>query len=762
MDMNTLTFDRFSRLDRSEPVSFGIPFAPEELRDPSGFRLLDGDTPVPSQVKTTGTWPDGSVRWLFVRSILDLPGNRAKRFTFSVNGDAEEPVSEHTVSATVSENGSVGVNTGPLSLTVPAEGIWPVRNIRLHAKPLWNGDPFRGFRMTYGSTQLDSREGETSVTVEETGPVCAVVRIDSVPPDRELPCMRIRLFFWAGISWCTMQYTVTDRRPELETVTEVRDWSLEIDPAGSDPLLRTGIGCYRDSVQRSDEHTELCIDASWMKRNTFEHQTDCYSHNSWADWQDEKGGMTVSVRHAAQNMPKGYTADRNLLRVEFFPRTETEALEWFAGTAKTHEVLLYFHGPDASDQELGCRAAHFQLGDYPSIAPERFAQCGVWIERIFKAQHSRKILARLARMADKRPVGYGIFNFGDDVGYSYTHQGRGEAGTDEGDRLVWLNNEYDAAHHYYLFWALTGERRFLEYGLNSARHWMDVDIVHSETDPATRGGHIAHCRRHAGNIKIIPSHQWVQGLFDTYHLTGNPDARSLAAGVADNVAWLTENGGYLKPGRSSTREMGWALRAMLNTWRETGEETYRSMGERIEALFAEWGKGTGELLAPYTVHSEIRSNFMNAVAGCSLAMWAQETGSKRAEQIVTAVADDIIENGMTVFGLPYYKDLPSLRRLTAGTMIIQLFGYACALTGNRKYIEAGLPGLEDWLAGGTAGASAFIKKKMTNGLFLSAVPAVPDSKLFSVSMPAVLGFISAAGSRGLTDQIDFSLRINEQ
>jgi len=759
--MNTLTFEKFSKLDRREASAFGIPFAPGELSDPATFRLMDGESPIPCQAKVTGTWPDGSVRWLFVRAFFDLPGNAAKTFAFALDGAIPQPEPRQQVELAEGKDGSIRVSTGPLALTVPASGIWPVRDVELNGKATWDDDPFRGVRMQFGSHELDSAERGVTLTVEEEGPVSAVIRLDGDLPfdDDTVPGVRARLFFWAGVPWFTMQYTVTNRCTELETWTDVHDWVLELEPRGEAPMLRAAVGCYRDQAERSDESVELRFDAEWWKSNSCEHQTDCFAHNSWADWECDRGGVTVSVRHATQNFPKGYAVEPGRLAIELYPPSEHDALEWFAGSAKTHELLFHFHGPGASDEELGCRAAQFQLGDRPRVSAERFARSAVWVERVFEGPLSRKLLARLAAVADQRPVGYGIFNFGDDWGAGYTHQGRGEAGADEGDRLVWLNNEYDTTHQYYVLAALTGERRFLEYGLNSARHWMDVDIIHSDVDPKRKGGHIAHCRRHCARASVYPSHQWVQGLFDTWHLTGNPDALEHARGVADNIAWQVANGGYLEPGAASTREMGWALRALLFAWRETHDETYFELGEKIEALFADWGKGAGALLAPYTVHTEPRVTFMNALTGTSLAMWGIETGSDRAKQIAVAVADDIIENGMTAFGLPYYKELPSLRRATAGVMSIELFAYAHRLTGERKYLEAGLPILEQWTLGGRAPAVTFAKRAMTNGLYLTPVLFPSNSKSVGVVTPAVLGFVAAAKSETLARSLDYQLEL---
>jgi hypothetical protein len=751
--VNTLTFDKFSKFDRTEPVAFGIPFAQAELPDPAAFRLVDGDRTIPCQTRVTGSWPDGSVRWLFVRAIVDLPGNAPKAFSFRTDCEGDAPQPEARVTVAEGDGAALDVETGRLSCTIPAEGIWPALDIRLDGRPIWDDDPCAGVRMLFAGAEYDSTGLAISRAVEEDGPLCAVVRIDAeLDDDDTVPGIRVRLTFWAGKPWFTMACTVVNRSSELETITEVTDWALEIEPAGESPTLRVACGQYRDQVITSSEHAELHVDADWWRHNTCEHTTDCYAHNSWADWQAERGGILVSLRHATQNFPKSYVAEPDRLAVELYPSEEEDPLEWFAGVAKTHEVLFHLHGPDASDEELGARAAQFQLGDHPRLDPQRFAASGAWTEGFVAGPHSRRVLGKLAGIADARTVGLGVFNFGDDWGPGYTYQGRGESGVDEGDKLVWLNNEYDVTHHYYLMWAVTGERRFLEYGRNSARHWMDVDIIHSDAGPEKKGGHLAHCRRHAAVASVYPSHQWVQGLFDTWHLTGDPDALEAARGVADNVAWQVRNKGYLEPGRASTREMGWALRAMLHAWRETGEPQYRELGEQIEQLFADWGGGGGALLAPYTVHTEPRVNFMNALTGVSLAMWGLATGSARAKQIAVAVADDIIENGMTVFGLPYYKELPSLRRAGAGVMSMQLFAFTHRISGDAKYLDAGRPSLETWLEAGAG--TGFTKEPMTNGLYLRPALFPGTSKNFAVSMPAVLEFI-AAGGEELAKAYDF-------
>jgi hypothetical protein len=763
VEMNTLLFEKISRFGRTEPVEFGIPFAKAELADPSSFRLKDGDTIVPCQHTVTGTWPDGSVKWLFVRAVVDLPGNASKTMTFEMNPSMPVPEPRAKVILREDGDGSVGVETGPLRLTIPSRGIWPVKNVTLRGKQVWDDDPFRGLRMKFGEVDHDTSDISVNLTVEEDGPIRAVVRIDArTDRDREVPGVRARLTFWAGMPYFMFRYTVANRDERIGRVTPVRDWTLDLEPKGKSPVFRVAQGCYRESITRGEGHDgpiAFSFTAGFLKANSFEHQPDSFSHSSWADWECSRGGMLISLRHAAQNFPKAYVASRDRVSLELYPPVQKEPLEWFASTAKTHDVLFHFHEPDASDEELGARALQFHIPDVPILPIQRYARTEVWPQKIFDGPESRRIINFFCTMADNRPLGLGIFNFGDEYDPGYTNQGRGSDGSDEGDRLVWLNNEYDLTHHFYLFFARTGLRRFLDYAMNSARHWMDVDIIHDVSDPTLAGGHIAHVRRHASKPAVYPSHEWVQGLFDTYHFTGDPDAYEAALGVARNVAYRVGRDGSLTPGKTQTREMGWALRAMLNTWVETHEKEYYELGDRIVGLFKEWGRGSGELLAPYTTHSSVRVPFMNALTGVSLALWHLATGNEAAREIAVAVADDIIENATLPWGLPYYKELPSLKRGTAGLIAVELYSYAYRLTRDRKYLEAGLPALEEGLTLHGYHLGAKIKREMTNGLYLVSRPEPKGGKSFAMGLNAVLQFISVSGSEKLARGLDYRLEL---
>jgi len=91
-------------------------------------------------------------------------------------------------------------------------------------------------------------------------------------------------------------------------------------------------------------------------------------------------------------------------------------------------------------------------------------------------------------------------------------------------------------------------------------------------------------------------------------------------------------------------------------------------------------------------------------------------------------------------------------------MIVELLAYAHTLTGDRKYVEAGLPSVEDWMENGLRAPIGYVKREMTNGLYLEPKPSPPNTKTFGVCAPAMLGFVAAAKSDELVRSLDYRLR----
>ena len=79
-------------------------------------------------------------------------------------------------------------------------------------------------------------------------------------------------------------------------------------------------------------------------------------------------------------------------------------------------------------------------------------------------------------------------------------------------------------------YARTGIRRFLDYLIVSAKHQMDVDVCHYSKNPLRIGGQWEHTAGHCKNGIMVCSHEWVEGVIDYYHFTG--DERGLETAIS--------------------------------------------------------------------------------------------------------------------------------------------------------------------------------------------------------------------------------------
>ena len=85
--------------------------------------------------------------------------------------------------------------------------------------------------------------------------------------------------------------------------------------------------------------------------------------------------------------------------------------------------------------------------------------------------------------------------------------------------------------------------------------------------------------------------------------------------------------------------------------------------------------------------------------------------------ILTAV-DDLVENARLDNGLFYYKELPSLKRLGNNPIILEALAAAYELTGDKKYLEAGIPTFKYVMTlkgSGSSGGKKVVNDTVLNG-----------------------------------------------
>ena len=82
---------------------------------------------------------------------------------------------------------------------------------------------------------------------------------------------------------------------------------------------------------------------------------------------------------------------------------------------------------------------------------------------------------------------------------------------------------------------------------------------------------------------------------------------------------------------------------------------------------------------------------MISVAACSLMRYYRVKPDPEIKEMIISAVDDLIENARLKNGLFYYKELPSLKRNGNNPLILEALAAAYELTGDRKYLEAGIP-----------------------------------------------------------------------
>ncbi|MGC9317145.1 MAG: hypothetical protein ACP5KN_03815, partial [Armatimonadota bacterium] len=150
-----LRFPKLSRFDRDdEPATVAVPFAEGVLAAKEPVAAFAGGGPIPTQARPTATWPDGSVKWLLVHVLADLPGNRPREVELRVGEQSSPP----SPAASVHDQAEgMQIETGALSLRL-AEPGQPglMREVMLAGTRFAAADELVGPEVTIGGETLSA------------------------------------------------------------------------------------------------------------------------------------------------------------------------------------------------------------------------------------------------------------------------------------------------------------------------------------------------------------------------------------------------------------------------------------------------------------------------------------------------------------------------------------------------------------------------------------------------------------------------------
>lgn len=597
-----LAVDWGASAPRTYPVSFGVPLPRGIAKAQTIWRVLAGN-PVPTQVHTLATWPDGSSRWILVHCLL------SGLYRGSLELARHEEVAANPVSPPSGTAADVGNWTFPsgerdASLARWRQGEFTVTLSPVQTSPAAGG---RTFSSPTGQWQR-LHAGPVCSSFLRTGPVVGLKNVvfaasATVYPAAELlrldlaienqcrarhrggtwdlgdagSCLfadlSLALYFSAAPAapyWCVREPGRVIESPSARLAPEDRHSD---DPSRGQPLLEI----YQDSsggehwqslahVNRRDQVTTrfrgyagLCAGKPFGGLRATPTLA-CATSFGW---------VSTTIAQFWQNFPKAmqlFAPDANGLasvRLGLFPERAMDLFELQGGERKTHTLWLRL-GTEEFSQADSLEWVHrptliradaewvTNSGAVPYLEPGRLAPTSRLEEYLEDALSGPDNLFQKRERIDE----FGWRHFGDVPGDHEELHATGPRPT-----VSHYNNQYDMLLGMLLAWLRSGDRRWWGLAEPLARHVCDIDLYHTARDRSAYNhglfwhtDHYRHARtathrtysRHnapaSGPYGGGPSNEnnYTSGLLLWHYLTGDTAAAQAVIDLADWVIAMDE------------------------------------------------------------------------------------------------------------------------------------------------------------------------------------------------------------------------------
>jgi len=203
---------------------------------------------------------------------------------------------------------------------------------------------------------------------------------------------------------------------------------------------------------------------------------------------------------------------------------------------------------------------------------------------------------------------------------------------------VWSNNEYDAIFCLALEAMRTRNADLWRKMYAAGRHQIEVDFLHYGDHWQRHRGTPAHSYDHNAGTGIIPSHQWTQGLYYYYALTGDDDVPEVVRAICDkNIEMIQRK--ELDAMFRFNRELGWALVALVFGYELTGDRKYIDFAQTVIDKLKEnaeppnSSKELDPIAAGYRL-ANLGSNFNYNTIVVGLKCFHQATGDEKALELL--------------------------------------------------------------------------------------------------------------------------------
>jgi hypothetical protein len=679
------------------------------LHDAAAIVVTDtlGDM-LPAQGTALCHWPDGSIKWLLLDTITQVP---AEAETVLAVAAAEAP---STPLGAIGSGDGLTLDDGELVLTLPTTG-------QLMTVAVTGVDTVATLSLLDVDGVLrDARV--TEVIQEASGPVRGSVTIHGLI-DATLLAFTCRIDAFSGLS--AVRIAVTLHNPQAAK-HENGLWDL-----GDDGSVLFGAFSWRVTGDDDDAYWCLTPGGEVAEGSVAIHQASSGGDNwdslnhvgrdgrvnlPFKGYQVHRDGelvsagdrcqpamargqLALSLEQFWQNFPKRLNTDADGLCLDLFPFQTDVPHELQGGERKTHRFWLAV-GDDALS-----RAADLAAGVTPVLDPIQVAKSGAiamlqpldadgeYARAVAPAAFGDRAFVHRRELIDE----YGWRNFGD---LFADHEGQFYTG--DAPLISHYNNQYDVIYGLLIQYLRSGDEAWWQPAEDLARHVVDIDIYHTTQDRAAYNGglfwhtdHYEHAAsathrtyskaslkgRSADQYGGGPAneHAYSSGLLLHYYLTGDPHSKAAVTGLADwlmamddgchTVLGWVDNGPtgaasrtceteYHGPGRGA----GNAINVLLDAATLSDAEVYLSKAEQLIRRsvhpaddLAALALDQPELRWSYTVYLQALGRYL---------MWKEERGAldehyDYARQALLHYADWVAQHEVPYLSQPERLEFPT-------------------------------------------------------------------------------------------------------
>lgn len=317
------------------PVTTGVPFPREKLPSAEHCRLIDdAGAECLFQAKPTATWdsPRGSVRWL----TIDFVARPGRKYALEFGADVKRK--QITTPLRVENGVAVRVHTGAIAVEFPKRGSCP-GNWRVGDMPIVVGA--NSSSIDHSGRSADTRAGgdENSITVEESGPVRACVRVDrpfKLANNTSAVDCRTRYHFFAGLGLVKVvheiRFTHSTKGKHWQSFDfnlglrlDSKSWQVAADRSGEAGNQIVRIAPTQETTQIASyqvtyRHYGNCECRAGIAELKGKRETELHAGEQAGEWlqiKDAKVALTGAMRWFGQQFPVEWQArpDRLTLRL---------------------------------------------------------------------------------------------------------------------------------------------------------------------------------------------------------------------------------------------------------------------------------------------------------------------------------------------------------------------------------------------------------------------------------------------------------------